>query len=109
MDGHGRPRNFGKDEYDAGRRCRYIQLTQEGFCNETQANQIAALCKLWHQLRFAPPNGHDIITDAERFNNMSSEEFEAFNQDLSKMGFESISFCQDCDETRCKCTDCAGA
>ncbi|KAL7529753.1 hypothetical protein ACHAXR_003141 [Thalassiosira sp. AJA248-18] len=110
VDGHGiRHGNFHRVECDDARRWRYIQSTQEGFCNDAQANQIAALCKLWHQLRFAPPNGNDIMTEAEKFNAMSPEEFEEFNRVLLQMGHSGVSICEDCEETGCRCTERAGA
>ena len=54
VDTDGRKMNFHREECDDARRWRFIHSTQEGFCNESQANQIAALCNLWDQLRFAP-------------------------------------------------------
>ena len=104
-----RHRTFHKSECDDARRWRYIQSTQEGFCNESQANQIAALCKLWHQLRFAPPNGRDIMTTADKFSSMPPEELASFNQGLVEAGYSEVSICQDCEEKGCKCTERTGA
>lgn len=100
---------FHKAECDDARRWRYIQSTQEGFCNERQAEQIAALCKLFHQLRFAPPNGRDIMTTAEKFNSMPPEELDAINQSIRQAGFPGITICADCEETGCKCNEREGA
>ena len=104
VDGQGRQsKTFHNSECDDARRWRYIYSTQDGFCNDRQADQIAALCKLIHQLRFAPPNGYDIMTTAEKFNSMPREQFEAYNQLLRQAGFPGITICEDCEETGCKC------
>jgi hypothetical protein len=41
----------GEVECDNAKRWRYVQAATK-FCNSQQANQIAALCKLWNQLRY---------------------------------------------------------
>ena len=100
---------FHRAECDDARRWRYIQSTQEGFCNEKQADQIAALCKLFYQLRFAPPNGQDIMTTAEKINAMPSEELDEMNRRFLQAGFSAISICADCEETGCKCNERSGS
>ena len=80
-----------------------------GFCNERQADQIVSLCKLWHQLRFSPPNLHGIMTTAEKFHTMSPADFGAVNERITQAGYSGISICEDCEETGCKCTERSGA
>eukprot|EP00978_Attheya_sp_CCMP212_P042691 scaffold264884_cov28-Attheya_sp.AAC.2 len=46
----------------------YVQAATN-FCNSQQANQIAALCKLWNQLRYMPGGR----TEIDEFRNLSAE------------------------------------
>lgn len=108
VDGHGRPKTFQKNECDDALRWRFIHSTQEGFCNESQANQIAALCKLWTQMRFAP-NDCNIMTTAEKFNSMPAGDLERMNDALRNAGLAGVTICDDCEETRCGCMERAGA
>ena len=106
VDGQGRAMRWRREECDDARRWRFVQATQEGFRDETQANRIAALCRLWHQLRFSPSNG---ISEAEFIRAMSPDEFEAFNARVVELGGSPIKVCEDCDETGCSCTARVGS
>ena len=94
-----------KIECDDARRWRYIHSTQDGFCNDSQANQIAAFCNLWHELRFSS----GMVTTADYLNSMNPQEMESFNQALVRIGAPSINICQDCEENQCKCSECVGS
>ena len=107
VDNHGRQMNFRREECDDARRWRFIHSTQEGFCNESQANQIAALCNLWNQLRFAP--GHGIMTTADKFNSMSPLELNEWNDALSQAGHSPISICANCEDSKCRCSERTGS
>jgi hypothetical protein len=87
-------RQTGTKKCDDARRWRYIHSTQEGFCNESQANQIAAFCKLWNQLRFAS----GMMTKAEKFNSMSPEKRQLYNHALVQMGCSEVMICEDCEK-----------
>ncbi len=99
--------DFRREECDDARRWRFIHSTQEGFCNESQANQIAALCNLWNQLRFA--SGHGIITTAEKFNAMPPSDLHEYNNALTQAGYNPISICADCDDRMCRCSERTGS
>lgn len=107
VDTRGRQMNFHREECDDARRWRFIHSTQEGFCNESQANQIAALCKLWNQLRFAP--GHGIITTADKINSMPPSDLHELNTAIIQAGYSPISICADCDDRRCRCSERIGS
>jgi hypothetical protein len=59
----------GEVECDNAKRWRYVQAATK-FCNSQQANQIAALCKLWNQLRYMPGDR----TKFDEFHNLSAEQ-----------------------------------
>ena len=107
VDTDGRKMNFHREECDDARRWRFIHSTQEGFCNESQANQIAALCNLWDQLRFAP--GHGIMTTADKVNSMTPSALNEFNNALTQAGYSPISICADCEDRRCRCSERTGS
>eukprot|EP00574_Skeletonema_japonicum_P004596 CAMPEP_0201722042 /NCGR_PEP_ID=MMETSP0593-20130828/6530_1 /ASSEMBLY_ACC=CAM_ASM_000672 /TAXON_ID=267983 /ORGANISM="Skeletonema japonicum, Strain CCMP2506" /LENGTH=291 /DNA_ID=CAMNT_0048212943 /DNA_START=43 /DNA_END=918 /DNA_ORIENTATION=- len=107
VDTLGRQMDFRREECDDARRWRFIHSTQEGFCNESQANQIAALCNLWNQLRFAP--GHGIMTTADKFNSMSPSDFHELNNAITQAGYSPISICADCDDRTCRCSERIGS
>ena len=100
---------FRRSECDDALRWRYIQSTQNGFCNDAQANKIAALCKLWNQLRFALPGGNDILLTAETINSMSPSDLDVLNKRIRVHGFSDIHICEDYHVTGCKCSECSGS
>lgn len=87
-------------ERDDAKRWRYVQAAT-GFCNESQANQIASFCKLWDNLRFMPGG----ITSKGRFDTF---DIDSQMKILSINGGGRI-FCNDGDGCRCKCTERAGS
>ena len=88
------------EECDDAKRWRYVHAAT-GFCNDSQVNQIAALCKLWDNLRFQPGQ------TSKQYHESFDQESNAWLASL----FGPKNFCADaCDpECRCDCTMRAGA
>lgn len=93
----------GAPECDDAKRWRYIHAAT-GFCNESQANQIAALCRLWDNLRFQPGG----CTSKEYYEELVRDEE---NKRKMESLFGPRNFCSDSDDPccRCSCSERAGA
>ena len=89
-------------ECDDARRWRYVHAAT-GFCNSSQINQIAALCKLFDSLRFEPGGP----TFKECHDAMGAEKRQQVEAILGTRNF----CCPDADDPncRCRCSARAGA
>lgn len=110
VDGRGRATDWHGEEW---RRRAEVEVRpgrrRRAFATRTQANRIAALCGVWHRLRFSPPNGRDLMTGAEYVGAMPPAELEALNAYVVEKTGRPIKICEDCNETGCKCTERIGS